>query len=251
MSILQRDNWTTQEFDFIISDIIEYDMKRAGLSIIKEKKLLDDETIMQLEKMDKHLADERVGKMQISNKELRDSLKAGFVEYRLKFGEANELEDKDIISVKKDAIFVKRYCEVTEFDTHVKFVEKNHYEAFMKLQNMEFYYDPEKLDVKGLHKDNEALHKDYMIGMIHGFIRHLSMSDIARARDYLVRFMDDYKKLRLPVGYYREFNSDSGYLMGVGDSVIRVGDVGEDCKRELRGEYNYLNVLVPLLNFVV
>lgn len=223
MSILERDNWTTREFDFIISDIIEYDMKRAGLSIIKEKKLLDDETIRQLEKMDKHLADERVGKMQIGNKELRDSLKAGFVEYRLKFGEANGLEDKDIISVKKDAIFVRRYCEVTEFDKYIKFAEKNHYEAFMKLQNMEFYYGPEKLDVKGLHKDNEVLHKDYMIGMIHGFIRHLSMSDIVRARDYLVRFMDDYKRLRLPVGYYREFNSDSGYLMGVGDSVIRVG----------------------------
>ena len=116
---------------------------------------------------------------------------------------------------------------------------------------MEFYYNSDKLDVKGLHKDNEALHRDYMIGMIHGFIRCLSIADISRARDYLVKFMDDYKKRRLPVGYYREFNSDSGYLMNVGDQVIRVGDVSDEYKKDLRIEYNYLNVLVPLLNFVV
>lgn len=250
MNILRRDNWTTQEFDFIISDIIEYDMKRAGLSIIKEKKLLDEETIRELEKMDKHLADEKVGKMQINNKFLRDSLKEGYVEYRLKFGEANGLQNSDIISVKKDAIFVRRYCEYTEFDSHIKFVEKNHYEAFLRLQNMELYYNPDKLDVKGLHKDNQPLHKD-MISMLHTFIRHLSMSDITRTRDYLVKFMDDYKHLRLPVGYYREFNSDSGYLLNMGDGVIRVDNVSDEYKRDIRVEYNYLNVLVPLLSFVV
>ena len=37
MSILERSSWTTP-VDFIISDIIEYDMKRAGLSIIRENK---------------------------------------------------------------------------------------------------------------------------------------------------------------------------------------------------------------------
>lgn len=251
MNILERDNWTTREFDFIISDIIEYDMKRAGLSIIKEKKLLDDKTISKLESMEKHLADTTVGKMQIKDKQLRDSLKKGFVEYRLKFGQANELRDEDIISVKKDAIFVKRYCEKTEFDTYIKFAEKNQYEAFMRLQNMEFYYNYEKLDVKGLHKENEELHKEYVISMIHTFIRYLSMADMDRARDYIVRIMDDYKHRRLPAGYYREFNSDSGYLLNVGDSVIRANDVSDEYRKDLRIEYNYLNILIPLLNFVI
>ena len=52
MSILQRDNWTTN-VDFIISDIYEYDMRRAGLSIIKEKGLLPEEDIKKLESMEK------------------------------------------------------------------------------------------------------------------------------------------------------------------------------------------------------
>ena len=60
-SILEKDNWLDKDTTFMICDIIEYDMKRAGLSIIKQDSLLSQDLITKYERMPKKEADEAIG----------------------------------------------------------------------------------------------------------------------------------------------------------------------------------------------
>ena len=39
-AVLERTSWTDKSIDLLVHDIIEYDMRDGGLSIIKEEKLL-------------------------------------------------------------------------------------------------------------------------------------------------------------------------------------------------------------------
>ena len=252
MSVLERDSWLDKSIDFIISDIIEYDMRRAGLSISKELHLLSMDSIAKLESMEKSKSDKQLGIIQRENPEFKSALKEGFKQFRLKFGEINELQDSDILSVKKDAIYTKKYCQFTSIGEHILFREKNHYEAYMHLNNLELYWNSDgTLDVKGIAESNVEYHKDYMISFLWKFIAYLSCYDIDSARKYLVKFIDDYKFKRLSIGYYREFNSQSVYSYIMYDSPTTADYLDEKYLPLIIPHYNYLNVLVPLLKFVM
>lgn len=257
MPILEQDSWTT-DVDFIISDIYEYDMRRGGLSIIKEKQLLSEDEIKKLESMDKFESNKAIGVMEITNKELKKEHNAGFREYRLLFGEMNDLTDDNIISVKKDAIFCTKYCSETKIGKYIEFREKNQYHAFLRLPGKpgkELYWNSYTgdIDVKGIKDELVLLHKDYLLKSISTVIRKLSSYDIAGAKTTLVKLMNDYKFRRLPAGYYREFNVDSKFRQVIADRelLIDAEDMSDYYIQTLRIEYNYLNVLVPLFDLVV
>ena len=256
-NILERDNWLDTSVDFMISDIVEYDMRRAGLSISKDFKLLPESKIKEIESMEKGKADRILGLIQRSDKEYKEKLKEGFKLCRIKFGELNELTDDDILSVKKDAIFVKRYCEYTQVYENIEFREKHHYEAYMILKStgntrLEFYWGSDGiLDVKGITEENVKLHAEFMMKMIWTFIKYLTQYDYDGARKYLIKFIDKYKFGSLPMGYYREFNAQSMYSYIMFDAPTTATYLDESYKHLVIRNYNYLNILVPLLQFVL
>ena len=251
-NILQRSNWTTSS-DFVIADIIEYDMKRAGLSIIKENKLLDDDVITSLEKKDKKTADIEIGKLNYKIRGFSRTLEDLKTKYRVQFGMMNDLVDTDIISVKSDAIFTKKYCLNTQITENILFREKNTYHALLKLGNLELYWneDTGHIDVKGIADDKVKLHQDYLLKDISDIISRMASYDTRHALRKIVKLMDDYKFKRLPVGYYREFNSDSKYILYLEDNVGSVSDVGQSYIDRLVINYNYVNVLIPLLDLIM
>lgn len=252
MSILERDNWTDKSIDFMISDIMEYDMKRGGLSIIKTDNLLPSHIIDRLESKEKRAADKEIGVMQKTDKNLKEGLLNGFRKYRLEFGALNELQDEDIISVKKDAIFTKKYCPYTRVRDNIIFVEKNHYEAFLRLNGCEFYWGPDhKLDVKGIHDNQIRLHEKYMLDFIWNFLRYLCNYDADGARKYIVHFIDEYKCKQLPIEYYREFNTKSIYTYIMYDNITEATYLDPAYKHLVIGNYNFINIIVPLLNYVI
>ena len=46
--ILERELWTDKSISFLVSDIVEYDMKSAGFSIIQERNLLPENEIHEI-----------------------------------------------------------------------------------------------------------------------------------------------------------------------------------------------------------
>ena len=250
MSILTKSLWTDPA-DFIISDIYEYDMKRGGLSVIKEYSLLPQDEIEKLEKEEKKTATINIGKLHHKHKGLASKMNEGFMKARLLFGELNELQDSDIISIKKDAIFTRKYCDIQQITDNILFREKNAYDAFVRIGKIEFYWSPEKMDVKGINDLKLAQHKD-LLDFISKIIQCMVRYDNKRALRLIVQCMNDYKKRRLPIGFYRELNADSKFIFILNeDTILQLDNIGEEHIKELKIEYNYLNILVPLMNLLL
>ena len=79
-------NFLNQNRSFeISSNITEWDIRRAGLNIIKEFSLLPESTILDLEKLPKKEADIKIGKMQINNKEFAKVFDQKFTDVMTEF----------------------------------------------------------------------------------------------------------------------------------------------------------------------
>ena len=241
-----------KSINFLSSDIIEYDMREAGFSVIQQNHLLPEKEIKRLKKFPKEQRTIEIGKLERKDKALKQGKAKAFQYYRELFGSTNELTNEDILSVKKDAIFVKKYCYKTTFGDFVEFREKNVYKAYMHFGSFEFYltYDG-RIDVKGLSDNNVPKHEKGMLQCIRQIMELFCQYDTKRAIKYIVKIIDMYKFYELPVDYYREFNSLSGYRLLQNDEEVVVYNVGESYKNQLIIDYNFMNVLVPILNLVL
>lgn len=252
--LYERHNYTNKNIDFIISsEIIEYDMVSAGLNICKEFKLLPDEIIKDLEELPKKLRVVRLGLLQKNHKDLVKKMNDGFKEARKRFFEANGLSNDDVISIKKDAIFVTKRCKEKQFG-HLKFEEKNIYTSYYRLDDKEFYFNNKTgIDVKGINDDLLTHHKDYMLKFLHRFFYMNETSRTKNIIKYLNEFTYNYKTKQLPSGYYRELNRESTFrtheeingqsvgLMSISDREFNMIDIS----------YNYFKYLVPMISILL
>lgn len=236
-------------------EIIEYDMKSAGLSIIKSGKLLDDRMISLLEILPKDQRSIKIGNLQKRNKDLTQSLNDGFEHYRKLFIESNNIKNEDIISIKKDAIFTTKRCNKLEFD-YIQFSDKNVYTSYYYFPGstqIELYYNKSKLDVKGINNDKVKLHKNYMCSF---FSRYAYMNELS-TKSNVIKFIKDfsylYKTRQLDKNYYREFNVNSTFRlfqqitnMDVGVESIDGIDVDN-----IDIVYNYFSFIVPIIERMI
>lgn len=255
-----KDTYLNKDIDIITNrKIIEYDLKSANTSLCKEYKLLPEEQIAKIEQMKKKDRVVTIGKLQRKNKEFNASFKNSFKDIRRRFFYANHLESKDVLAIKKDAIFCLVNCEMTKFG-ECHFVEKNVYTSYMHLNNLELYYnrrgkslDEYKLDVKGISDSTIHLHDGFMLDFLATVFKKIEEGNEASLFRYINKFVSKYKHLQLPVGYYREFNNTS---------LIRLNDMDEcfedetfipfEHKQEhLNIDYNFFNVIIPIMKMIV
>ena len=263
MPILEKTSWTDRSVDLLIHDIIEYDMRDGGLSLIKEEKLLPQYMIDQFSQMKKGVErNSAIGKLRHSKQYSDIPAKQNelFKKYRLLFGELNGLEDSDILSIKKDAIFTTKYCYNLKIGQYVEFAEKHNYQAYMCLnvQNptskkwLEFYWSEDgTLDVKGIQDQIlEKYHKEYTLKTIWKIMRYLVYFDNKGALEYLIKFMDDYKMLRLDTEYYRTFNDDSIFPVIFDGKQMLWNTIGPKQLESTDISYNYLQIYTQILNII-
>lgn len=257
--ILQRGQWVDTSIDLYIGTLVEYDMRDGGLNILKEYKLLPPYMIERVEKLKKGTArNQFVGKLKYHElyHDVPKIQNEKFKELRMRFGEMNELEDSDIFAVRKDAIFVKRYCYETRIGEFIEFREKNVYDAMMRINsnnsNIEFYWKPndKTLDVKGLVDHAVRKHDGYLNEMIWTFMKHLASFDEDSARRYIVSIIDKYKFLELEPEYYRMYDKSSAYQMIINNEVVLIDDVGASEIPNTNIGYNFTNLLVPMLQLI-
>lgn len=251
----KRHAYINKNFDYITSaSIKEYDMKSAGLNILIASGAIDEKTIAHLKSLPKHKRTVEEGLMQRRDKNISKIINDGLVEYRTKFIEANDISDSDIISVKRDAIFlVNKRVKYTKFD-NVEFIPKNKYSSYYRIGRLEIYYSKrdDVLDIKGLkgRDNNFKQHENYIINFLKKLFK---LNEISRnsACEYLRQFANDYRKLKLPIGYYREFNTNSLYrlnLAPIAGNSIAV-DIIDD-KKLIDITYNYIYIIMPLIKLI-
>ena len=232
--------------------IIEYDLRSAGINLCEEYHLLDKDDMKKLRELPKKDATVQLGKMQIKNTKLKEGLKSAFQDIRRRFFEENSLEKEDILSVKKDAIFTLKEVPVTKFGI-CEFARKNQYSAFMRLGELEFYYNYDKLDVKGIGDDVLDKHKDYMLHFIHMLFYKMENDTEYEVKRYFTRFYSRYKLRELELGYYREFSVNSNFRV-IEDDVIYDNEAFipyDDKRYRLDIGYNFQHILLPLVILIL
>ena len=227
-----KTTWLNPNIQYLFdNEIIEYDIKDAGFSLIKQHRLLPQDKIdwlTAMEKMQRHIT---IGKMQGNDKEFSKALMNRFAEIRAIFISANNLSDSNIISVKKDAIFTIGECPKIKFG-RIDFAQKNRYSSYVRFidnRDIEVYYNSGHMEIKGIGDSGINRHRLYILEFIKTMISYIECRNHSVKR-YLKKFIDDYKGMRLEDEYYIEFNNIS---------------------REYNPLYNFQKLIIPFTQIVL
>lgn len=228
----EQTTWMNPNIEYLFDDeIYEYDMQDGGFSLIKQFKLLSEDEIARLSRIQKGLARHiEVGKMQRDDKEFSERLSNAFIEARRAFISSNGISDNNIVSVKKDAIFTIGPVKRTKFG-QVLFREKNRYTSYLRfsnIHNIEIYYDNGRMDFKQINDHCIDRHRIYTVEFLKKFIRLMENHDQGVKR-FMMKSIMEYKSLSLDEEYYLEFNNKS---------------------TEINPLFNFREVYIPLLSVV-
>lgn len=248
----QKHNYLNKEVTHLVNTSIrEYDMKSGGFSILKKAEVFTDSELQMLESMPKYERNVWIGNLLRREKALNQVLMEGFIEARRLLFEYNDIGDHQILSIKKDAIFVINYpLTHTEFDGF-KFELKNSYSSYYLLNGKEFYFrgKTKTMDVKGIGDDVLEDHQEYFLkdlGMIFSLAEKGNSEYLIK---YLRRYRDNYLNHRLPIETYRELNMENAYRTTYGNAL---GTIMMDASKDSTAVdigYNYIKYLIPLIGY--
>lgn len=240
---------------FIFSkSIYEYDIEKANISILYSKGIISKEYYDKLYHAYKLQRQIAIGNLQKQNSEITHILQKGIIEAKKELFELNDIDPGKVLSIKNDAVFlIGKILNITSvLNDNVKFILKNSYNSFVRLSGIEVYYmynrttGNEAYSIKGLGK-SEYLHEEYMIDFILFILSSIQTESIESTIGYIKDFYNQYINRNLPIGYYREFNSSSKYIIGeyaVNDIIDTI-----DNKNKLNISYN-ANILKILMQYI-
>lgn len=212
MNLYERDLYLNPYIEYLFNKkIIEYDMSDAGLNLSYYYKLLPVSKLDAIKALPKKDHAVKLGLIQRENKEYKDGLARAFADMRQKLFEANSIQEDDVLSIKKDAVFMLKSLDITQFD-NVIFRDKNTYTSYIRLKDRyELYYNDGNIDVKGINENNVEKHREGFLKIIERFFYIAETQKPETLLSYLVSVYDSYKWRKLDIAYYREFNPKSMY----------------------------------------
>lgn len=237
--------------------IREYDMTSGGLNVLIKAGALSDHQIKWLKSLPKKDRNIQIGLLLKNNKELVEIQNAGFVEARKNLFEANDIEDSDVLSIKKDAVFlIDKSADVLKFN-EVEFRLANTYTSFYKLGQIEFYfknamsYDSIKLDIKNMHPHLE-LHQEHFLKFLITTFKSVEELEQNAYQKKLKRFAIKYKNRELDTEFYREFNDSSMIKLNLSLSGGQLGVENFDGNiDDIDIGYNYMHFIIPLIRLLM
>lgn len=234
---------------YMLNEIYEYDMSKANISILLSYGCIDQQEydrLLSLNKKDRQIS---VGKMS-KNKDIIKVLIKGFEESREKFILSNNINDDEILSIKKDALFIlKRACNL-DFD-EIHFALKNYYQIYIYCKGLEIYYGEDRddyiIDIKGINDEKLSMHQNGYLNVLSRILSMIIHGNIPDAVSEWVSFMNLYKDRKLPIQYYREFNAMSGYKLLNGYIIPDCNDISL-INPSYNDEFNrfFLNVITQI-----
>ena len=236
--------------------IVEYDIKSAGFSVIKEKKLLPEKVIKKLEGMNKEDRNILIGKYQKNiptlSKEIVDTLS----EVRQAFVQYNDIKPEEILSIKKDAIFlINKKPTYLKFGENFLFRPKDSFTSYIYLNDLEVFYSSidKKLVVKNFKSMRNAVieygesAEDFDPNKEPLFLdikRFLALSEKSN-KDVLFESLKTYRSMylnrELPKETYRDVETSWYFYRGKQFKYCT-----EDMVKEIDISSNYINYLRPL-----
>jgi hypothetical protein len=218
--LYNKHNYTNRNLVYLKNNIIrEYDMVNAGINILHHHGVFNDEEYKKLNEMDKLSKNIMVGKFLKNNSDINEALMNEFVLIRKELFESNGINDDDILSIKKDAVFVinKKLTNLKLNDDY-EFKEKNKYVAYINLDRKEFYYNIEnrEFDIKGYSKFIKNFHKNYLFKELEEIIYLDINNEKNMVFEKLIQFKYDFVERNLDNGYYLDLTQEQYLFQTIG-----------------------------------
>lgn len=267
-NILSNQNYLTPS-RYISGRIVEYDIRSANISILRTKNIISEDEYINLYNMPKKQREIEIGLKIKNDSSIYESIKEGIKEARLELGKSNIINPDSIVRIANDAVYINSNIDLknTKFGNYVEFRKKSTYNIMIQLYNIIIFlaFLPDgnlDIDVKGLGEENIKLHEDCILYTIISTIVIKERSGTIAAISYLTDICEKYIHYNLPVGYYREFNSESSYRLKYtipGNTVnmtrmpgynLGINNVSEYDKNSLDINYNY-SVLRELWSILI
>lgn len=199
----------TVEFLYGISPnlIREYDMTSAGLSVIRDRKLLPDEDIKRLSAMPKYERNVVVGKIRAVDKEFSKKLTQGIRESVKTFLFENGYEDENLLAINNDSVTVLEHrLNNPKLDFgEVHFRRAEEFVGYLRLNRFTIFAnrDLRSLKIKGVGETARRAFQDGMGKVFLSWFRRLergasSLELLPDLRDLKTEIVE----LRAPTAYY-------------------------------------------------
>jgi len=246
--VLNKMNYTAQ-IPMYKGSIWEYDMTSAGFTMAKKSGLLHKEEIKFLENLPKQKRVVELGLMLRDDPDLLKAVEYGIRKTIKKFCISNEINESDIISIKRDAVFSTRPAPILEIDG-AKLHEANKYTSFFLFNRTELYWNTEKNKAswKGLGKEVVKRDSPYFLKFLLNIIKSCEKGSARDIAYKLNNYRIQYISLKLEKECYRECNKDGMYrhLVNLYNSAILTKSFPGF--ENLNPIYNYQEFIIPLFS---
>ena len=222
---------------YVSGRIVEYDIRAANINMLRAAGVINNDYYSYLKALPKHDREKDIGLFIRSDSQIYQSIQTGIVNAKKKLFEANNVDINSILRIANDAVYINSPYDLRfiHFED-LEFVPKSISSAMMKLDDNTIAFlsvNGENLgiDIKGIGEIKLNLHEQFMCTFIANVMYLLQYVSPTDALQMVNEFYEDYVNLRLPLGYYREFNSISLYKIKytqfyIGDeSTITVNDI--------------------------
>ena len=232
-------------FGYISGRIVEYDMIKANISVLRYADIISQEQYDYLKRLPKQLREKEIGLMELKDYTLYQRKASLINEFKLQFAKLNALKDYEVIRVANDAIYVNRPMdlEYTKMNEFVEFRTGEPWDVYIGMKDLEIFYryhqNNNVLDIKGVNDNSLYLHnEDGMLNIFTNVIIYMERSSIDYAIEYLSDMIKQYVARQLPINYYREFNSRSMFHIVVNGISYYVLDGSRLNPNEIEIDYN-------------
>lgn len=199
-----------------------FDMRKANISVLREANQITEHEYRTLFEADKMTREVYIGKLLGSKPELSAILSDGIKMSKKLFFEANGIEDSDILEINNDAVYIIGYKPVTiqQITPYIYFKLDEEYTAFYRVKKISYYYGynpvtrTEVLRAKGLGETATALHEPFMLDFLKELFKTAQLRGYEQAIKLLMTFYRNYVSRSLPIGYYRNLNSQAQFEIG-------------------------------------
>ena len=204
--IYERTIYDKKELPYVLNVITEYDLSKANISALRYYNIIDDNYYNTLLSMPKKVREINIGMMIKKDISIFKHIKNGIIKAKELFFKINNIEDREVLSIKNDAVFLMGtrniQCNVNELFT---FIPKNTYTFYMKSMILQIFYgyDPinnsEVLDIKGIRDKQLEYHRDYMVNFLCSLMYMIQNNTIEDTLQYYNNFYDQYINRKLPI----------------------------------------------------
>lgn len=247
-----RYTYVTDEKCIINANIYEYDIRACNVSVLRAYGKITEQEYQNFLMMDKQLREATIGNMErAENKTLGHSpthnlITAGTKEAKQKLFELNNIKNENVVRIASDAVFVNvpyplMYTTVpVGYNGSVTFKQNGPWHAMIKCNSVLVFF--KRLDgafdvvVKGINDVKVPLHASFLSFLAETVnnMERMPKNDVLRL---FKEFYDSYVSLTLPIGYYREFNSNSCFRIK-NSAIGSIFDIDESHRNLIDINYN-------------